>query len=270
VTGFRPTFGLVSRRGAMALSWSMDKIGPMARSVADCAAVCAAIVGHDPDDPSSLAAPAFAAPEGSRRYRLTILRGSAEAAQPEVRAAFEAALPVLGEFADVDEIALPDYPYGEIGEQVIVAEAASLFEDFIAAGRAHQLTAPEDRYGLADGLTMPAVDYLRAMRLRRRAAREVDQALAGFDAIIAPATRVVASPLSTDFRGYFDAFKGPSLGGVGNICGLPSISVPNGFGERGLPTGLELMGRAFADQTVLDIAAAYQARTDWHLRRPAP
>jgi aspartyl-tRNA(Asn)/glutamyl-tRNA(Gln) amidotransferase subunit A len=268
VTGFRPTFGLVSRRGAMALSWSMDKIGPMARSADDCAAVFAAIAGHEPDDPSSLVSPAPAAEMGSRRYRLAVLRGSAEAAQPEVGAAFEATLPVLREFADVDEIALPDFPYGEIGEQVIVAEAASLFEDFIAAGRAHELTAPEDRYGLADGLTMPAVDYLRAMRLRRRAAREVDAALAGYDAVIAPATRVVASPLSNDFRGYFDAFKGPSLGGVGNICGLPSISVPNGFGERGLPTGLEFMGRAFSDWTVLALGSAYQARTDWHRQAP--
>jgi aspartyl-tRNA(Asn)/glutamyl-tRNA(Gln) amidotransferase subunit A len=96
----------------------------------------------------------------------------------------------------------------------------------------------------------------------------VDRALAGLDAVLAPATRVVASPLANDFRGYFDAFTRPSLGGVGNICGLPSISVPNGFGERGLPTGLELMGRAFADRTVLTIAAAYQARTDWHRRAP--
>jgi aspartyl-tRNA(Asn)/glutamyl-tRNA(Gln) amidotransferase subunit A len=188
--------------------------------------------------------------------------------QPEVRASFEASLDVLAGFADLDELALPDYPYGEIGEQVIVAEAASAFEEFIASGRAAGLTAPEDHFPLADGLTMPAVDYLRAMRLRRRAARDVGAALVGFDAIVAPMVRFVASPITAHFRDYFSVFDGPSLGGVGNILGLPSISVPNGFGERGLPTGLEIMGRAFADRTVLDVAMAYQERTDWHLRRP--
>ena len=115
---------------------------------------------------------------------------------------------------------------------------------------------------------MPAVDYLRAMRLRRLAARDVDAALAGFDAIVAPTFRSVATPITAQFRDYFSTFDGPSLGGVGNILGLPSISVPNGSGERGLPTGLEFMGRAFADRMVLAVATEFQARTDWHLRRP--
>ena len=268
VAGFRPTFGLVSRRGAMALSWSMDKLGPMTRSARDCELVLDAIAGYDAADPSSLTPPPVELPPGKRRFRVAVLQGGSSNGQPEIAERYAASLDVLRGFADLEEIALPDYPYGVVGEQVIVAEAAAAFEEFIASGQAHGLTAPEDRFGLADGLTMLAVDYLRAMRIRHKAAREVDRALAGFDAIVAPTTRVVANPIGARFSDYFGDRDGPSLGGVGNICGLPSISIPNGFGERGLPTGLEIAGRVWDDRSVLAIAAAFQSRTDWHRRRP--
>jgi aspartyl-tRNA(Asn)/glutamyl-tRNA(Gln) amidotransferase subunit A len=267
ISGLRPTFGLVSRRGAMALSWTMDKLGPMARSAEDCAAILAAIAGHDPHDPSSIPAPPDR-PRPDRRFRLAALRDATAHAQPEVRDNYEASLKTLADFADLDEISLPDYPYGEIGEQVIVAEGAAAFEEFIASGAARGLTAPEDRVGLADGLTMPAVDYIRALRLRQKAAPEVDRALAPFDAVVAPTTRFVATPITARFTEYFGVQDAPSLSGAGNILGLPSISVPNGYGERGLPTGLEIMGRAWSDQTILAVATAFQERSDWHRRRP--
>jgi aspartyl-tRNA(Asn)/glutamyl-tRNA(Gln) amidotransferase subunit A len=240
----------------------------MARSARDCALVLDAIAGHDPNDPSSLPAPAEWSNDRGRRLRVAVLRDAAVHVQPEIGANMRDSLDVLREFADVAEVALPDYPYGVVGEQIITAEAASAFEELFASGRVGSLTAPEDRHGLADGLTMPAIDYLRAMRIRRLAARDVERVLTGVDAIVAPTTQTVANPITARFSDYFPDDHGPSLGGVGNICGLPAISIPNGFGERRLPTGLEIAGRAWDDKAVLAVAAAYQARTDWHRRRP--
>jgi aspartyl-tRNA(Asn)/glutamyl-tRNA(Gln) amidotransferase subunit A len=96
----------------------------------------------------------------------------------------------------------------------------------------------------------------------------MDELLARYDAIVAPTLPTVASGIDQHFAEYFSRDPTTSLGAVGNLCGLPAISVPNGFGERGLPTGLEFMGRAFADSLVVAAAAAYQERTDWHRRHP--
>ena len=150
VTGLRPTYGRVSRHGAMALSWTMDKLGPLARTAEDCGLVLAAIAGPDPADPSALDQ-RFAFPDRSserKRYRLGILRGTLEKTQPEVRRNFEESLHVLRDFADVEnELELPDYPYDAMASIVIDAEAASAFEPLFESGRITELTAPEDRIG---------------------------------------------------------------------------------------------------------------------------
>lgn len=275
ITGLRPTYGRVSRAGAMALSWTMDKIGPMARAAADCAAVLAAIAGPDPALPPG--APPDAGPpfrvdadsgsEAPRRFRIAVLRDATTGTQPEVAANFAAALEVLRELATVEEVVLPDLPFAEAANVVIVAEGAAAFEDLIEGGDVDRLTAPEDRIGLYHGLTLPAVEYLRALRIRRLGGRALEALLSPYDALVAPTLPSVAPPIGESFAGYFrgEGFKG--LGAAGNLCGLPAVTVPNGFGERGLPTGLEFLGRAFAEDRILALAAAYQARTDWHTRR---
>jgi Asp-tRNA(Asn)/Glu-tRNA(Gln) amidotransferase A subunit family amidase len=269
VTGLRPTYGRVSRRGAMALSWTMDKIGPIARSAADCAAVLAVIVGPDPGDPSTLHHPPFA-PEANPpgRFRLAVLRGSANGVQPEVAANFHAALGALAEFADLSEVDLPDLPFEAAATILFQAEAAAAFEEFVEAGAPLELTAPEDRLGMVDRFAIPAVDYLQAQRARRIAGRALDALLAPYDGIVAPTQPHVAPPLAERFRDFFDDAGIPNLGGAGNLCGLPSITIPNGVGAGGLPTGLEIMGRADDDARVLAVAMACQARTAWHRPRP--
>src|SRR5438445_539563 len=173
ITGLRPTYGLVSRHGAMALSWTMDKLGPMARSAVDCALVLAAVAGKDPHDASS------------------VVRG---------------------------------------------------------------FRAPDD---------------LRGLRGRRLMGRGYDELLKPFDAIATPTRTTVASPLDKPFRdAYPDVRGGVSMIGSSNVVGVPAISVPNGFGLAGLPTGLSLVTRAFDEAKLVRIARAYQARTDWHMRRP--
>jgi aspartyl-tRNA(Asn)/glutamyl-tRNA(Gln) amidotransferase subunit A len=271
VTGLRPTYGRVSRHGAMALSWTMDKLGPLGRSAEDCGLVLAAIAGPDPDDPSAMPG-RFAYPprERRRRYRIGVLRGSSEKTQPEVRRNFEASLEVLRQFCDIrDDLELPDYPYEAMASIVIDAECASAFEPLFQSGRVTELTAPEDRIGGYSGQVLLAKDYLRALRLRRPAARALDRLLGTVDALAAPTLPTVAWPIDAPFdKVYPDYPGGASIGGAANLSGVPGLFLPNGTGEAGLPTGLQLTGRARREGTLLAIGARYQARTEHHRRRP--
>ncbi len=119
-----------------------------------------------------------------------------------------------------------------------------------------------------DGLVLAVVDYLRALRIRRLGGRALDNLLANVDAIVAPTVPRVAPPVSGSFASYFDRGGVPAFGGAGNLCGLPAVTVPNGFGRSSLPTGLEFMGRVDDDERVIAAARAYQGLTDWHARHP--
>ncbi len=270
VSGLRPTYGRVSRHGAMALSWTLDKLGPMCRTADDCGLVLAALAGRDPADPTTLDEPYAYRPERDRAggFRLAVPRGAAEGGQPEVAANFRAALDALAPLATIEEIAVPDFPYGAVVTAILDGEMASAFDDFIASGRVEELTAPEDRVGGYGWRFMPAKDYVNALRLRRAVIAAWDEVLARYDAILAPATTVVAVPLDRRFSEYFPRDRRHVLTAVGNIIGAPGISVPNGFGERGLPTGLQILGRAGAENMVLAVARAYQGCTDWHRMQP--
>jgi aspartyl-tRNA(Asn)/glutamyl-tRNA(Gln) amidotransferase subunit A len=257
VVGFRPTSGLVSRRGAMALSWSMDKIGPLATSALDCATVLAAIAGPDPDDAAAPNAGPFAADPRRGGYRIGVPRGAGEGCDPGVGAAFDRALAKLAGLGTVEPVDLPDLPWDEAAGIVIAAEAASAFEEFVLSGQAADLSAPEDRIGLLDALTIPAVDYLRALRVRRRGARALDALMASYDVLAAPALPRVAPPVDEPIDAWFGD-RAFSLGAAGNLCGLPAAAVPIGLAEDGLPAGIELMGRRGEDGTVLAVAAALQ------------
>jgi len=274
VTGLRPSFGRVSRHGAMALSWTMDKLGPMARSAEDCATVLAAIAGPDPRDPSATAG-VFAAPRDRRRRpTVGVLAGCTAGAETEVVANFRRSLELLRQVADVvDDVRMPDLPYEAAATLLIDAEGASAFEGLLEAGGAARLTASDDRTGGYPGLQILARDYLRALRLRGVAARALDDALGRFDAIVAPSQPTVAPPVEGRFPPLPTASGSqssgpPPLSAAANLVGLPGLTVPNGFGAGGLPTGLELTGRALGEGALVAIAAELQARTDWHRRRP--
>jgi aspartyl-tRNA(Asn)/glutamyl-tRNA(Gln) amidotransferase subunit A len=272
VTGLRPTYGRVSRHGAMALSWTMDKLGPLARTVADCGTVLAAIAGPDPADPSALGQ-GFTYQAGAKvrkRYRLGILKGTLEKTQPEVRRSFEESLRVVREFADVEEdLELPDFPYEAMASIVIDAEAASAFEPLFESGRITELTAPEDRIGGYPGQVVLAKDYIRALRLRRPAAAALDRLLAGVDAVAAPTLPTVAWPIDAAFdKVYPDYSGGANISGPANLCGVPGVFLMNGTGEGGLPTSLQLTGRALGEDALLAIGHRYQQRTNFHRLRP--
>lgn len=269
VSGLRPTYGRVSRHGAMALCWTMDKLGPMCRTADDCGLVLAAIAGPDPRDPTAENR-RFSYPSPALRrdhFRLGVLAGATENVQPEIAANFRASLDALREVATLEEVALPDLPYAAVSTIIIPAEASSAFDEFLASGSAAGLTAPEDRSKPYASEAISARDYLRAMRIRRQIAMAMDDLCAGYDAIVSPTLPSVAPPIDEPFTSALRRRFVP-LTAAANLAGIPAISVPNGFGERGLPTALQFTGRAWTEARLLAVARAYQERTDWHLRAP--
>ncbi len=272
VSGLRPTYGIVSRRGAMVLSWSLDKIGPMCLTADDCGIVLEAIAGADELDPSTgIRGFRYETKPIAKRYKLGVIPAIAERSEESVRRNFEAAIGTLASMADIQEVNLPDRPYEEITRTILFAEMASAFEDFIESGRIGELTAPEDRWTPYSRLVVLAKDYIRALRLRGIVAQEVDHAMAKLDALVAPTCPIPATKLDEDFRSIAGGLPGDVMGAIGNAAGLPSISVPNGFSKEGLPTGIQFMGKAYDDQVVIDVARAYQSLTDWHsLHPPVP
>jgi aspartyl-tRNA(Asn)/glutamyl-tRNA(Gln) amidotransferase subunit A len=270
LAGLRPTYGRVSRHGAMAICWTLDKLGPLALTADDCGLVLEAIAGRDPADPTTVDRPfryEAGGPAG-RRFRFGVLRGITEGCEEEVRENFTRSLEVLRGFGTVEEVTLPALPYDEITRTILFAEAASAFEDLIESGSIAELTAPEDRYTAYARDAILAKDYVKALRLRGVMAREADRVLAPLDALVAPGRLTVAAMLAGEFRSAIRGTARDVMGAVGNGAGLPAVAVPNGFGARGLPTSLQFMGRAWEENTILAAACAYQAATDWHLRHP--
>jgi aspartyl-tRNA(Asn)/glutamyl-tRNA(Gln) amidotransferase subunit A len=268
LSGFRPTFGRVSKRGAMALSWSLDRLGPMCRSAADCRLVLRAIEGFDPEDACSLKPPETKAPPHERRFRFAKVKRATTNLQPEVQNAFEESLRTLEAIGDFVEIELPDLPFGAVVGTIIACETAAAFESFLASGKSWELTAPEDRWGAHSGLMIPAVDYIQAQRIRRIGQRAMDRLLTDIDAIVSPTLATVAGPIEQRFAEWSKGFVNTPVSGAGTASGLPALTAPNGFSTDGLPTGLQLLGRAWNDDVLLTIGEKFQAQTEWHQRHP--
>jgi len=271
VTGLRPTFGRVSRHGARTVSRTMDKLGPLAQTAEDCGLVLGATAGADPNDPSALAR-RFQAPAAPsvRRYRLGILRGTLEGTQPEVRRNFESALAILDDVAElVDELVLPDYPYDAMAGAVLEAELQDSRDSWSPMSAASDSAEPGAAIGARARRGGLARDYVRALRLRRPAAAALDRLLAQVDAVVAPTLPTVAWPVGVpSHQAYPEYPGGTSIAGAANLCGAPALFLPNGFGEAGLPTSLQLTGRARSEATLLQLGMHFQARTDFHRRRP--
>ncbi len=281
VSGLRPTYGLVSRHGAMALCWTLDKLGPMCRTADDCASVLRAMAGPDPHDPTTLEAEApFRVPR-RRRFRVGVLRRATERAQTAVAARFEESLRVLESFCDLErDVPFPEFPYGPAVGIIVDAEGGAAFRAFIESGGTRKLRSAADRVGGYVSLMTLAVDYLDAMRLRGPMRRALGELLSRYDALVAPTRGAVAPPIGQDFERSPGPTPLPSPAPsseqpsppmtipAGNLAGLPAVAVPNGFGDGGLPTSLQFLGGAFREDTLVAIARGYQERTDWHTRRP--
>jgi Asp-tRNA(Asn)/Glu-tRNA(Gln) amidotransferase A subunit family amidase len=270
VTGLRPSYGRVSRHGAMALCWTLDKLGPLALTADDCGLVLDAIAGPDPADPTTTDRSfRYESNVAARRFRFGVLKGVTEGCQEAVVANFERSLEVLRTIGSVEDVELPDLPYDVITRTILHVEAASAFEEFIESGKIAELTAPEDHYTAYARDVILAKDYVKALRLRGVMAREADRVLSRLDALVAPGRVNVAPPLDQEFRSAIRGSAPDVMGAVGNGAGLPAVCVPNGAGDGGLPTSLQFMGRVYEENAILAAARAYQSLTDWHRQHPS-
>ena len=277
VTGLRPTYGLVSRHGAMALAWTMDKIGPMCRSAEDCGIVLQAIAGGDAADPGSAAKSFYYTPQYARKLsdlKVGFAAVDLEFAEAEMRPALEAAMQVIrATGVQMVEAKLPDFPYGALAGTVVSAEGSSIFESLITSGKVNELADARQIEGLKAGLEIPAKDYLKAMRIRSLVKQKFREMFADVDVIVAPARYGIAPKISEPLdaigaRGGQAASPGmTSLIPAGNLAGLPALSLPCGF-VQGMPVALQVVGPAFSENTLLAIGREFQNRTDWHKRRP--
>jgi aspartyl-tRNA(Asn)/glutamyl-tRNA(Gln) amidotransferase subunit A len=186
-----------------------------------------------------------------------------------MRAAYDRSLEVLRELGSVEDAALPELPWEATTRIILQAEAASAFEDLIESGGIAGLTAPEDHFLPYARDAVLAKDYVKAMRIRSLMAREADRLFERYDVLVAPGRLAVATALDQEFRGGMRGTARDIMGAVGNGAGLPGLIVPNGFGDRGLPTSLQFLGRAWEENTLIAAGRAYQARTDWHTQHPA-
>jgi aspartyl-tRNA(Asn)/glutamyl-tRNA(Gln) amidotransferase subunit A len=275
ITGFRPTYGLVSRRGAMALAWTLDKIGPLCRSAADCGVVLHHIAGSDLEDPGSAHKGFTYTPQFDRPVtEFTVGYSPADFDQvaPEARGAFNVALDTVKKLGvRMKEVSLPDFPYSALIETVIGAEAASIFEDIIRNGQIDQLADSAQAASLKAAIDIPAIDYLKAMRIRGQLREAFRRLFYDVDMLLAPA-RTAPAPLATASLGggrMSPAARGQNdIIPAGNLAGLPAISLPCGFAGN-LPVGISFVGRPFFDNQIIGIGSAFQSQTDWHRRKPA-
>jgi len=273
VTGLRPTYGLVSRHGAMALSWTLDKLGPMGRTADDCALVLAAIAGPDPAD-STQSGRTFVwkgPGKSSQRWRVAVPKGCVEKVQPAVRENFEASLKALGDSVTVTrDVEFPDFPWGPAVGTIVGAEGASAFLELLESGDVTKLKCPADRTGGYSSLLVPAVDYLHAMRLRRPMRAAMKAFHEKFDVIATPTRATVSYPTDKEFaQAYPGISGGPPVIPAGNLTGQPALCMPNGFGENDMPTSVAFMGAPFSEASLASLGALYQSRTDWHTKKPA-
>jgi Asp-tRNA(Asn)/Glu-tRNA(Gln) amidotransferase A subunit family amidase len=286
VTGLRPTYGLVSRHGAMALCWTLDKLGPLARSADDCALVLAAIAGPDPRDATTGVSFRYRDRPRKRggpghRFRVGVVKDALARADPDVEFNFRRAVSALRDVADVEaDVPFPDLPYREAVSTIVDAEGGAALRDLIESGQAKQLRDAADRVGGYAMLMTRAADYLDAMRSRVAMRAELDRLLSRYDALLAPTYTRLAPPIGRDFGAPApgatpepsprpEGPRPPATIPAGNLAGLPAIAVPSGFGKDRLPTSMQLLGRAFSEETLVALADAYQEMTDWHRQRPS-
>jgi aspartyl-tRNA(Asn)/glutamyl-tRNA(Gln) amidotransferase subunit A len=278
VTGLKTTVGRVSRAGAMPLSQSLDTVGPLARSAEDCALLLGLIAGRDPADPTAVAGPLpdYAAAAQAPIKGLTIGVPASfyvDDLDPEVGRVLDETIAVFRrEGARIVQVDLPDQRQLSAACLLILAVEAAAFH------KRWMIERPQD-YGaqvlmrLQNGLAVPAISYLEAMRWRGPALAAHRAAVSGIDAILAP---VAPSPAPTIAES--DVGNGPDADAViqrltrftrpVNYLGLPSLAIPGGFTRQGLPVGMQLIGGSFDEAMVLRIGAAFQRATDFHHRAP--
>jgi aspartyl-tRNA(Asn)/glutamyl-tRNA(Gln) amidotransferase subunit A len=269
--GFKPTYGRVSNRGVVPLSWTLDHVGPLCRTVKDVALMLRVIAGYDEADPASADTPV---PDYNRAFsiqtsnlRLGVPRTPFfEGLDQQIAKAVEAAIEVLRRLtASVGETVLSSgsVPFGELYSTLRGVEAYTYHSQWIAGSPEKYQEAT--RQQIQKSANVKAATYMQARRQLDLLRREVNKVFASVDLLITPtmpappvAIAQAADPTAVSIRNTspFD------------VLGLPAISVPCGFTTSGLPIGLQIVGAPFAESTVMALAHAYEDATEWHRRSP--
>ena len=280
LVGIRPSFGRVSRYGVMGGSWSMDTVGPISRTVEDAAITLQAIAGYDPKDPYTWNVPvpdyqaALTGDIGGLKIGTIAERMEAPNLDPEMRDAVTAAIGTLGELgASSREVSIPLAPHaGALSWTMIGVEWSSLHQktfepNFDQLDRNNQIR-------FLTGMLTPAQAYNKAQKVRSLLRQEILSALEEVDVLALPSGIGAAPPVESvpGVQSKEQALAGLrariSFTGPFNLAGVPAISVPCGFTQSGLPLGIQIVGKPFAEDTLFRVAHAYEQATDWHTRRP--
>ncbi len=276
IVGLKPTYGLVSTRGVIPLSWTFDHVGPMTRTVADAAIMLQAIAGYDPAESTSreMQIPGYSA---ALQERVSAIRvGVARSfffddLDPEIEAAVSDALRVLQRLtAGLRDVALPGSTQEELRAAVRAAEAYAYHAAFLA--KSPELYQPETLMRLRAGADVKTTAYIQGRREVELTRRTVGKVFEEVDVIVTPTTAVqppllreVTKDVNTSIAFGTRAIRNTS---PFNVYGWPTISIPCGFTRSGLPIGLQISGPSSEDAVVLRLAHAYEQATDWHRRRP--
>jgi aspartyl-tRNA(Asn)/glutamyl-tRNA(Gln) amidotransferase subunit A len=279
VVGLKPTYGRVSRYGALPCAWSLDHVGPLTRTAEDAAIILSAIAGYDPKDASSSLEPVpnYVADlqGGVNGLRVAVLREYVtDPMEPEVLALFQASMDVLRSLGmSIDEVSMPIV-------DVAVGASTAILSSEVSSYHEEWLRTRADEYGsdvrsrLESGLLIAATDYVKAQRVRGLMTEQFTELMHRYDALVYPSIPVTAARRDEDtieLEGQREP-KGPVMvrhTRLFNLVSFPAISVPCGFDSRGLPAGLHIATAPFTDGLALRIAHSYQQATEWHLRVPA-
>ncbi len=277
ITGFKPTFGIISRHGSFRGAWSQDHVGLFARSVQDITLGLDPVAGYDPRDPASVhqdpSQYSTRLDANVKGLRIGVLRHFLESVDSQVKPAFESALKIFADLGgEVVDLEVPELRYAAMTSMLTSsAESAGINRRWFR--ERHQDYVPHVARGIAVGMTITASEYFTAQRARHRIREAVRAAYERVDIIAAPTTGRVAPLLVDGVKGNGDntrhaSYNHSNLLRFPSMLGLPGCSLPCGISAETLPIGMQLIGAWFNDQTVLNTAAAYQRATDWHMRRP--
>ena len=279
ITAIKPTFGLISRYGATPLSWSMDHVGPMGRTVRDVALCLDVLVGHDVRDPDSVRSEnssySLALDKRIDNYRIGIPKEFIwDIMDPAVKRIFDVAVSNMESLGiKVEEISVPDLGLINMAGSVVqTSEAAAIYRSRVL--ESGDQFDPVIRLRMESGLFISAEEYLQAQQSRNILRNMLLQELADFDFIMTPTT-AIAAPKIEQTQTLLDGQQVPireallRITRIFSTVGFPAISVPCGFTDDGLPVGLQFVGKPFSDHSLLNVANVYQESSSWHLNTPA-
>ena len=277
IVGLRPGWGRVSRYGLMRGVWSMDTIGPISRTVEDAAITLSAIAGYDPKDPTTWNTPVpdyrQALHGDIRGLRVGILTEllHSDMVEPDVADAVAAAADTLAELgADVEEVSIPLAAHANaIAGALLAVEPALNMKEWVRE-RLHDF-GHDNRIGLLTGSLVPAQAYQKAQKLRAMLREDVLAAFRTYDVLVMPTSGRQAVPIQVDppVTSRETSSRLPFMRtNTFNLSSAPAISVPCGFGGRGLPVGLQIAGPPGGEEMVFRLAHAYEQNTPWHTMRP--